>query len=141
MRAEMAQSQRSVTAFLILLALCAAGCSDSGTGPEVPVTPPPPSGGGTVSFANQVLPILTRYGCTGCHGGSGGLTVTTVAQILAGGIHGPAVVAGNADNSILIKKLSTTPPFGDRMPQGGPYLPDTTVAVIKTWVNEGAKNN
>jgi hypothetical protein len=27
------------------------------------------------------------------------------------------------------------------MPLGGPYMPDTTIAVIGTWINEGALNN
>lgn len=125
----------------ISLIVFLAGCSDSGTGPQTPPTPPPPTGGSTVSFATRVLPIFTRHGCTGCHGGSGGLSVGTVAQILTGGSHGPAVIPGDANNSILIRKLGSTPPFGGRMPQGGPFLPDTTVAVISTWINEGAQNN
>jgi hypothetical protein len=69
------------------------------------------------------------------------LFVNSVAQLLRGGDHGPAVVAGKADTSNLVRKLSSTPPFGDRMPQGGPYLPDSTLQVIKLWINQGAKDN
>ena len=118
-----------------------AGCRDVGsepnTGPVVPLLPP----GSTVSFQQNVTPILTRYGCTGCHGGSGGLHVGTVSQLKAGGNHGPAVTPGNASASLIMKKLSEVPPFGTRMPEGGPYLPDSVQQVIGTWINQGANEN
>jgi len=100
-------------------------------------------GGGAAptSFRSDVLPILSGAGCTGCHGGNGGLTVTSVAALLAGGDHGPAIVPGDAASSNIIRKLSPSPPFGARMPLGGPYLADTTIGVIRTWINEGAKDN
>ena len=65
----------------------------------------------------------------------------TVDALMIGGDHGPAISPGNADGSLLVKKLSPTPPFGSRMPLGGPYLPDTAIGLIKRWINEGAKNN
>lgn len=93
------------------------------------------------SFAIDVLPRLTDYGCLGCHGGGGGLFVDTQAHLLQGGSHGPAVVPGDAEASILVQKLSASPPFGSRMPQGGPFLADTTVQVIRDWINQGALDN
>ena len=121
--------------FALLLMILGAGCKDMGT--DVPIPPAT----ATVSFAQRVLPIFQRNGCIACHGGSGGLYVGTVAELLSGGSHGPALVPGHADNSNLIKKLQNSPPFGVRMPQGGPYLSDSTVAVLRTWINEGAQNN
>jgi hypothetical protein len=128
------------TSLLLLFSLALlAGCKDSGTEPQPdPVTPPPAA---EVSFSRQVLPILTAKGCTGCHGGSGGLVVGTVADLLKGGNHGPAVAAGDGAGSNLVKKLIAPPPFGQRMPLGGSPLPDSTINVIRTWINEGAKNN
>jgi hypothetical protein len=123
-----------------ILVLAAAGCKDMGTEPQTTLPPTPPPGA-TVSFAQNVIPIFNRYGCTGCHGGTGNLVVGTVAQLLTGGDHGAAIVAGQADNSTLIKKLSAPPPFGSRMPQGGPYLPDSTITLLKNWINQGALNN
>jgi len=125
--------------WLLLLSMAAlgAGCSDMGSEPEQ--APPPPTG--PVSFSQQVLPIFQQSGCTGCHGGNGGLFVGTVQQLLQGGIHGPAVVPGNSDSSVIIQKLSVSPPFGSRMPQGGPYLPEATVSIIRTWINQGAQDN
>jgi hypothetical protein len=115
------------------------GCSDRGSNPLSSLSSPPQTK--DVSFKNQVIPFFLNYGCDGCHGGNGGLDVQTVTQLLVGGIHGPAVVAGKADSSLLIKKLSVSPPFGDRMPRGGPYLADSTIQNLKTWINQGAKDN
>jgi len=129
---------------VLLLTTALQGCADRGSSPVEPQqvsTTPPPVDGQTISFAGQVAPIFSRFGCYGCHGGSGGLFVTSVSQILRGGDHGPAVIPGKADSSNIVRKLSASPPFGDRMPQGGPYLPDSTIAVIKLWINQGAKDN
>lgn len=116
-----------------------AGCKDMGSEPAVDQLPP--AAGSAVSFSSQVLPIFIAHGCTGCHGGTSGLTVTSVASLLAGGLHGPAIVPGDSAGSNLYRKLQPNPPFGERMPQGGPYLPDSTITVIATWISEGAKNN
>ena len=97
--------------------------------------------GALVSFSSDILPIFVQKGCASCHGGSGGLFVGSVAQLLQGGDHGPAIVPGNADASHIVQKLSSTPPFGSRMPLGGPYLPTSTIQVIKDWINQGALNN
>ncbi len=125
-------------ASIILIGSLMAGCKDQGIDPPTEL---PPAIGGTVSFSGTILPIFTQYGCASCHGGTSGLTVTSVSLLLAGGLHGPAITPGDAANSILYRKLQASPPFGTRMPQGGPYLPDSTMAVIATWINEGARNN
>ena len=93
-----------------------------------------------VSFSTNILPIFLRNGCLSCHGGLGGLEVGSVAQLLRGGDHGPVIVPGNAAASHIIQKLSPNPPFGSRMPLGG-ALPDSTVQVIRNWINQGALNN
>lgn len=137
-------SMRVVSFFglLVLLSLVAGACRDMGVNPDAPVPPPPPIvTTDSVSFQTNILPILEHYGCTSCHGGTAGLTVGTVAGLLVGGDHGPAIVPGNADASNIVKKISPNPPFGVRMPQGGPYLDATTIQVIKDWINQGAKNN
>jgi hypothetical protein len=127
--------------FLVLaVSLLLAACKDSGTEPETPPVQPPVTGPqDTLRFSTNILPIFQQRGCTGCHGGSGGLFVGTVAQLLQGGQHGPAIIPGNGAGSNLVKKISPNPPFGERMPQGGPYLPDSTIQVIKTWIDQGAR--
>lgn len=125
--------------FLILAgSLILVGCQDLGTAPELTSTTPPPSES-TLTYSANILPVLQQRGCISCHGGSGNLFVGSVAQLLQGGLHGPAIVPGNGAGSNIIKKLSPNPPFGDRMPQGGPYLPDSTIQMIKTWIDQGAK--
>jgi hypothetical protein len=115
-----------------------AACSDMGSEPQ---NTPPPAVPGQVSFSQNVIPIFNSSGCTGCHGGNGGLVVGTVQQLLQGGNNGPAIVPGSAASSILVQKLSPTPPFGERMPQGGPYLADSAINVIGAWIDQGALNN
>ncbi len=132
-------NRKNAIFFAALLGSLIAGCKDMGSEPTI--DPLPPSTGSAVSFSGQILPIFVAHGCTGCHGGTSGLTVTSVASLLAGGLHGPAIVPGDAAGSNLYKKLQPNPPFGERMPLGGPYLPDSTIAVIATWINEGARNN
>jgi hypothetical protein len=94
-----------------------------------------------ISFINNIRPILLTNSCILCHGGSANLNVGTVAQLLIGGDHGPAVIPGNADSSLLVITCSPNPPFGSQMPQGGPFLSDSLMLVIKEWINQGAKDN
>jgi phosphodiesterase/alkaline phosphatase D-like protein len=94
-----------------------------------------------VSFSQDVRPLLVEFGCTGCHGGTSGLTVGSVASLLQGGNHGPAIIPGDGANSILVRKISPGPPFGNRMPQGGPFMPEANIATIRTWIDQGALNN
>jgi hypothetical protein len=127
-----------ITVSIMLGAGFFVGCSDKGSNPVSSISPPPTQ---NVSFMNQVVPFFINYGCDGCHGDNGGLEVQSVTKLLTGGIHGPAIVAGNADSSLMVKKLSASPPFGDRMPRGGPYLADSTIQILKQWINQGAKDN
>lgn len=130
------------TIFLVVaVGLVLTGCQDLGTAPEIlNTTPPsPPPSESTLTFSADIIPILQQRGCTGCHGGSGGMFVGSVAQLIQGGLHGPAIIPGNGAGSNIVKKLSPNPPFGDRMPQGGPYLADSTIQLIKTWIDQGAK--
>jgi hypothetical protein len=46
------------------------------------------------------------------------------------------VTPGNADDSILYKRISGT--VAPLMPQGGAKLPDADIATIKRWIDDGA---
>ncbi len=95
-----------------------------------------------VSFQNDVFPIFQSKGCTGCHGGTNKLFVDSYAHLMLGtSLHGPVVTPGNGDGSVIVKKLRGTAGFGDRMPQGGPYLDDATIGKISLWITQGALNN
>jgi len=49
------------------------------------------------------------------------------------------VVPGNPDSSFIIHKLEGTQTLGDRMPDGGPYLQQSTIDVIRLWIANGAQ--
>jgi mono/diheme cytochrome c family protein len=88
----------------------------------------------------DVKPILAAR-CYSCHGGGkqrGGLRLDTAAAILKGGDAGPAVVPGKSGDSPLFLCLT---PGNDvrRMPPKGPGLDAAQIAVLKSWIDAGAK--
>jgi hypothetical protein len=88
-------------------------------------------------FSQKVAPLLQRR-CLSCHDSHkkrGGLDLGRRAGLLAGGVTGPAVIAGKASQSLLIQKVS---PPNPRMPKDGPKLDATEVAVLARWVDAGA---
>lgn len=95
-----------------------------------------------VSYANQVQPIFNGN-CTGCHGSSGGLNLSSYTQLMnsAGSNYsGRIVVAGDANASGLVDKIEVNPDFPQRMPVGG-TLSNEEIEIIRVWINEGAQNN
>ena len=48
------------------------------------------------------------------------------------------VESGDPDNSYLIHKLEGTQAVGAQMPEGGPFLPQETINVIREWIQQGA---
>ncbi len=100
----------------------------------------PRTGKETVSFSNQVAPILVAN-CNGCHymgqRNSGGLNFNNFAGLAKGGDSGSPVEPTKAEDSLLIKKLRGT--SGQRMPAGGrPALSEEQIKLIATWITEGA---
>ncbi|MEW5797690.1 MAG: IPT/TIG domain-containing protein [Bacteroidota bacterium] len=102
----------------------------------------------TVSFATDILQNVfnnSTYGCTGCHGGTNNLFLTSYSNVMAGNsTRGPVVVA-NDTTSLLIRKLkggsALGPGEGVRMPQGGDPISDSDLRKVITWIKEGALNN
>jgi len=94
---------------------------------------------GTVSYANEVQRIFNNR-CTGCHGNDGGLTLTSYTTLMAGGNSGPAVIAGNADASLLVCRIEGNT-CGQQMPRGSDPLTATQITLIRNWINQGALNN
>ena len=104
---------------------------------EAPATQPPAEGA-TVSFANDIMPIIESR-CVNCHGGNRteeGLNLTTHANILSGSDNGPVVTPGDAANSLLVEMVAT-----QKMPKRGPKLTPPQVQIITDWVNQGALDN
>jgi len=94
--------------------------------------------GGSVSFAKDVLPIF-ESSCFKCHGGNKtekGLDLKTYASVMLGSQNGAVIVAGDADNSLLFKAVSS-----GKMPKRGTKLTPQQLDLIKNWINSGAPNN
>jgi hypothetical protein len=109
--------------------------------PAMPVAKAAAIKPGDVSFATDVAPLLQEH-CLRCHGGDeteADLGMATLAALVKGGRTGVAVVAGEADQSLLVKKLRGANIEGQRMPLGRPPLPDADVARIATWIDQGAR--
>jgi uncharacterized membrane protein len=93
---------------------------------------------GSVSFANDVMPVLQSR-CLNCHGGErveAGLNMGSYEEIMAGSENGPVIVPGDAANSLLVELVSN-----QKMPKRGPKLTPPQVQLITDWVNSGAPNN
>jgi len=97
----------------------------------------------------QANVFTPRCAVSGCHGSSGTqVNLTLVAGSSYANLVGVAsfqnpsltrVIAGNPNDSLIIRKLEqATPPVGVRMPFGGPYLSQGTINVIRQWIQLGA---
>ncbi len=109
--------------------------------------------GKEVSFKQDVAPIIQKN-CIPCHAednyNPSELSLDSYSSLMQGGKHGSPVVAGKAEESIIMKKLEGDPPFGDPMPLAK-KLPDGTrprkklseeeLSTIRAWINQGAKDN
>lgn len=129
----------SLCGILVVLVLLVTACG--GSTPVQPTAAENKSGAASqagVSYAKDVQPIFNEN-CTGCHGKSGGLTVTSYTNLMAGGGKGPVIVAGNPDASELYKRI--TGQSQPSMPRGGTPLSQDKIDLIAKWVKEGAANN
>jgi hypothetical protein len=81
----------------------------------------------TISFSNQILPMMQTY-CISCHdyGNSTGYILTNHSNISA--------------NALLVYNslLGTSVQL---MPKGGPALNDTLIKQFSCWINQGKLNN
>ena len=89
----------------------------------------------TGTFEAQVLPILETH-CVKCHSGSApqaALDVRSRASLLKGGVNGPAIVAGSAEESLLYQRVVK----GD-MPMGDEKVSEQELEHIRRWITAGA---
>jgi hypothetical protein len=110
----------------------------------------------SVSFKDDLLPLFQRPGgqggCT-CHQPSNrstpgidqsGLSLDSYRSLLRGGNNSrdAIVVPGDPCASIIVQKVSSAPPFGSRMPPGGPpFMTPAEIALLADWIAEGAHDN
>jgi mono/diheme cytochrome c family protein len=94
-----------------------------------------------VGFA-EVQSIFNAH-CTRCHAGAdaaGDLALDTYANLMKGGASGKSVVPGDSGKSSLVGRLLGL--GGKRqMPLGFTALNPREIELIKTWINQGAKDS
>ena len=91
-----------------------------------------------ISYSKDVYPILESR-CSKCHMGSftsENLNMETYDSLMAGSQNGAVIVAGNAKESLLARKI-----LKGEMPKRGPKLTSAQVQIIIDWINAGAPNN
>jgi hypothetical protein len=84
-------------------------------------------------YSGDAYQIISNK-CFQCHAGGnseGDLSIIDNANTL---ISRGYIVPGDALNSTFYQKI-TTPEFGQRMPFGGPYLSQSDIDTIKTWID------
>ena len=108
-----------------------------------------------VSFSKDVKPILSAR-CLECHDGKGegseesGLILITYDDLMRGTKFGQVVVPGDSESSTLYRLIAHKADTKIQMP---PHTKDTLaskiltplneeqIETIKTWIDQGAKNN
>jgi mono/diheme cytochrome c family protein len=98
-----------------------------------------------VSYSKQVAPVFAMN-CHLCHGANpestaGGLSTRTWADLMKGGNLGPAIIAGDPEESALYQFVNGARGEAHRMPLGGPPLGVAEIELIRRWIAEGARND
>ena len=125
-----------------------------GTSPDLVVTVA--NGPAAVTLSEIQAEVFTPI-CSVCHDGSNppGGALPGSQNLTAGNsfsslvnvasLEQPSILRvkpGDPDNSYIIQKLEGTPGIsGSRMPFGGPFLDQATINKIRSWIQDGAKNN
>lgn len=142
-----------IAILVLVLAACGAGSGEgldengqplSGDGNLAPPVP-----GLTPTLASiQANVFSVNCAVPGCHGGAGAQQGLRLDPGFSAGslvnVASPQdatlvrVIPGNPGGSFLIHKLEGTQSVGFRMPSGGPYLPQSTIDVIRQWIQDGA---
>jgi hypothetical protein len=118
--------------------------TDPGVGTE-PVDP-------TATFTRVQNEIFTpTCGAIGCHDtlGKQENLILTPGRAYANTVGVPStempqllrVAPSDPTNSYLYRKITGAGITGDRMPQGGPYLTDAQMKLVRDWIRRGAPND
>ncbi|MFO0803651.1 MAG: c-type cytochrome domain-containing protein [Gemmataceae bacterium] len=93
------------------------------------------------TYDDDVVAIFKQH-CTGCHGNDkqkSDLNLATFSALQKGGSSGAVVVPGNPDKSrvYLLSAHKDEP----KMPSADKKIPDAQLALLKTWIEQGAREN
>ena len=92
-----------------------------------------------VDFVRDIQPLLLSK-CADCHGANtakGGLRLDLKSAALGGGDNGNAIVPNQSAKSLLVQRIVSRDEDG--MPRDADPLSDLEVALIKRWIDQGAK--
>lgn len=100
---------------------------------------------GEASYARDIHPIIA-WRCIACHAAEGegaaksGLNLTSYEGLMAGTKQGGALIEpGHSASSSFMVMITRKDHL--RMPYGAAPLSDDELRVIRTWIDQGAKNN
>jgi hypothetical protein len=93
-----------------------------------------------VHFGPDIRPML-EASCMKCHGrgkNKGGFSIETRETFLKGGDTGPALVVGKSGESLVVELVMGFDP-DSVMPKKGSKLKPEQVALLRAWIDQGAK--
>jgi len=93
-----------------------------------------------VDFTRDIQPIL-QASCYECHGPKktkAHLRLDSATGIVKGGETGPILVPGKSEQSLIVRRILGLD-GDDRMPKDGDPLSPEHVALIRAWIDQGAK--
>lgn len=100
-----------------------------------------------VSYTKDVAPVIAEH-CTQCHvtGQPGyvvsGLDTSSYESLMRGTKFGPVVLSGDPLTSTLVMLIEGRADPSLKMPHGDAKpLEPSQIAIIRQWVEQGAKNN
>jgi len=93
-------------------------------------------------FERRVRPVLIEH-CSRCHGADlsdpkGSLRFDSRQSLLQGGDRGPAIVSGDAEQSLLLRAVRHDPEVDLKMPRGRDRLSEQEIDDLAHWIDQGA---
>ena len=89
------------------------------------------------NFQDDLVPVFEQS-CNSCHNpdkARGGLDLTSMNAILAGGSSGEVALPGDADGSLLFTLAARLQE--PHMPPRGDKIENSQLLIIKNWINQG----
>ena len=95
--------------------------------------------GNVGASADAIVTVANASAVSLSHTNASFSALVNVASLQVGSLM--RVTPGDPDNSYLVQKLEGTATVGVQMPQGGPFLDQATIDMVRQWITDGAQNN
>ncbi len=139
---------------VICLSVASAGCDESLSNVAGPTPDLTPSFSSIQRDIFEAADSSGRPACSSCHNPNGGAFRSVGLDLSTSGSYDslvgvasrqkglPRVAPGDPENSYLIHKLEgRTDIIGTRMPTRGPYLSEGQIAIVRRWIQLGARRD